>query len=219
MTGAGARPTTLIFDVEGTLIDCVPLTLACWKATLAEYDHPVSVEQLQTFSGLDGREMLNRLCPDLPSKTKTRILKAQGKRYREVCLAKTRPFPGVQQLFQNLHGQGYRLAIATTCQKDELAYYDKHMDVVKLCSVTVCGSDVKKGKPHPDLFRYVLEKLGLHQHSAAMAIGDTPFDAMAAVAAGVQSLGVLTGGFSQDDLEKAGCGLVLARVGDLADRI
>lgn len=110
---------------------------------------------------------------------------------------------------------GYRLALATTCQKDELDCYDRLLHVRQLCDVVVCGSDVKKGKPHPDLFRFVLKKLALHQHSAAIAIGDTPFDAMAARAAGMGAVGALTGGHTAKELKHAGCALVLPHVADL----
>ena len=88
----------------------------------------------------------------------------------------------------------------------------------RLCDVIVCGSDVKKGKPHPDLFRFVLKKLELHQHSAAIAIGDTPFDAMAAQATGMGAVGVLTGGHTAQELEHAGCALVIPQVADLPAR-
>ena len=89
----------------------------------------------------------------------------------------------------------------------------------ELCDVVVCGSDVKKGKPHPDLFRFVLNKLSLHQDSAAVAIGDTPFDAMAARASGMGAIGVLTGGYAAQDLEHAGCAMVLPQIAALATRL
>jgi phosphoglycolate phosphatase-like HAD superfamily hydrolase len=74
---------------------------------------------------------------------------------------------------------------------------------------------VRRGKPHSDLFRYVLDKLALHQHSQALAIGDTPYDAMAALATGMRSVGVLTGGFSEVELKQAGCASVLPYVSEL----
>jgi HAD superfamily hydrolase (TIGR01509 family) len=216
MTEKGTRPTALIFDVEGTLIDCVPQTLACWHRTLRAFGYAFTEAQLQAYSGLDGRDKLNRLLPDAPSQQeKTKILKEQGRRYRAECIETVAAFEGVHPLFDALRSQGYRLALATTCQKDELDCYDRLLQVRELCDVVVCGSDVKKGKPHSDLFRFVLNKLSLHQHSAAVAIGDTPFDAMAARASGMGAIGVLTGGYAAQDLEHAGCAMVLPQIADL----
>jgi HAD superfamily hydrolase (TIGR01509 family) len=209
------RATTLVFDVEGTLVDCVPQTLHCWQQTLQDFGHPVELRALQAYSGLDGREMLNRLLPHEPTEKKTQILKAQGNRYRRECIGMVQAFSGVRELFEALRREGYRLAIATTCQKDELDRYDELMKVRKLCEVIVCGSDVRRGKPHPDLFRVVLNKLGLHQHSEALAIGDTPYDSMAAIATGMRSMGVLTGGFSEVELKQAGCASILPYVSEL----
>jgi phosphoglycolate phosphatase-like HAD superfamily hydrolase len=200
-------------------MDCVPQTLECWRATLQAFGQAVELKALQAYSGLDGRDMLNRLLPGVPSEKKTEILKAQGKRYREGCLGTVQPIAGVHELFEALRDGGYRLAIATACQKDELDCYDALMEVTSLCEVGVCGSDVKRGKPHPDLFRNVLEKLGLHRHSEALAIGDTPYDSMAALATGMQSASVLTGGFSKAELEQAGCLFVLGNVCELRNRI
>jgi HAD superfamily hydrolase (TIGR01509 family) len=159
--------------------------------------------------------MLNRLLPHVPTKQKTEILKAQGDRYRKEYLGTVQPFSGIHELFEALRKEGYRLAIATTCKKDELDRYDELMGVRKLCEVVVCGSDVKRGKPHPDLFRFVLDKLALHQHSQALAIGDTPYDDMAALATGMRCVGVLTGGFSEVELKQAGCASVVTYVCEL----
>jgi hypothetical protein len=61
--------------MEGTLVDCVRQTLLCWQETLQGFGHAVEIKTLQAYSGLDGREMLNRLLPRIPSKKKTQILK------------------------------------------------------------------------------------------------------------------------------------------------
>jgi hypothetical protein len=77
--------------MEGTLVDCVRQTLLCWQETLQGFGHAVEIKTLQAYSGLDGREMLNRLLPRIPSKKKTQILKAQGDRYRQECLGTIQP--------------------------------------------------------------------------------------------------------------------------------
>ena len=79
-----------------------------------------------------------------------------------------------------------------------------------------CGDDAKHGKPHPDLYQVALEKLGLAEPARAMAVGDSVYDVIAAKALGLQVTGLLTGGFSREDLTSAGCELVLSDVKHLA---
>ena len=80
-SGQGNRITAVIFDVEGTLVDCVPQTLASWRETLADFGCSFSVEELQRFSGMDGRAMLDVLLRDKDArKAKSAIINAQGER-------------------------------------------------------------------------------------------------------------------------------------------
>ena len=211
--------TALIFDVEGTLIDCVPHVLACWRAILASAGYTVSPRELQRYSGMDGSDMLKRLLPDVPNVEQEALLKLQGEVYRRDYLQLARPIVGVRGLFEEMKRGGVTIGIATTSSRDELRAYDEHMHVLDLADATACGDDAKKGKPHPDLYRVALDKLGLTNPQRAMAIGDTPYDAEAAAALGMPAAGVLTGGFTREELVQAGCSVVLGEVTELAHRL
>lgn len=202
----------VVFDVEGTLIDCVPCVLASWQVVLATAGYSVSHEELQRYSGMDGGDMLDRLLPEASKKEKQRLLKVQGETYRKDYLHLGRPFFGVRDLLVALKRRGVALGIATTCKGDELREYDKHMQVLDLVDAIACGDDPSKGKPHPDLYHAALGKLGLNEPGSAIAVGDSPYDAMAANALGMRAAGVLTGGFSAEVLRRAGCERVLREV-------
>jgi phosphoglycolate phosphatase-like HAD superfamily hydrolase len=79
-----------IFDVEGTLIDCVPDVLKSWSETLAAFGVSVPTADLQLMSGMDGDEMLGTLVPGLDEHARKKILTAQGERYRAVYLPRLR---------------------------------------------------------------------------------------------------------------------------------
>ena len=79
-----------IFDVEGTLIDCVAETLQCRGETLAAFGISVPSGHLQLMSGMDGDEMLATLAPGLDQRARKNILAAQGERYRAVYLPRVR---------------------------------------------------------------------------------------------------------------------------------
>ena len=97
-----------------------------------------------------------------------------------------------------------RIAVASSAKKDEL---DKYLDIAgvgDLVNVTTCSDDVDESKPAPDIFEAVLKKLGVEGRDA-VAIGDTPYDAEAAGKAGIRTIGVLCGGFTEGSLRQAGC--------------
>ena len=194
-TQSGVATRVLIFDVEGTLVDCVAQTLESWRETLADFGLSFSTGQLHVYSGMDGGEMLDLLLRGSKAHTlKDEILKEQGVRYREKFLPTVAPLPGIRPLFANARELGWRIGLATTCQPDELERYGTLVEAFDLVEGIACGQDVKRGKPHPDLYLLALQRLGVDARQA-FAVGDTPYDAIAAAHAGlVGSIGVLTGG-------------------------
>jgi len=76
------------------------------------------------------------------------------------------------------------------------------VDANQAIDAVTCGEDVPRGKPHPDLFKLALKRLGVE---SGIAVGDTPYDAIAARRAGMRAIGLLTGGFSEAVLREAGC--------------
>ena len=213
---AQANVTALIFDVEGTLVDCVYQTLESWRETLADFGLTFSVEQLHPYLGMDGGEMLDFLLRDSKARgLKQEILSEQGVRYREKFLPTVAAFPGIRSLFGSVRELGWRIGLATTCQPDELQHYGTIVGAFDLVEAVACGADVKRGKPDSSLYAVALERLGTDARQA-LAVGDTPYDAVAAARAGLAgTIGVLTGGFSSTALRAAGCGLVVKQVGDL----
>lgn len=204
-----------IFDVEGTLIDCVPDILRCWSETLASFGVRVPSADLQRMSGMDGDEMLALLAPGLDKKTRKKILAAQGERYRAFYLPQVKPFPGIRAVFAAVKSRGGRIALATDCDTVELKHYRSLIDVDDMIDAMACGDEVSTGKPDPALIELALHHLDGAPAGLATMIGDTPFDAQAARSAGVTAWGTLSGGHARSSLMDAGCSLVVPAVGDL----
>lgn len=203
-----------IFDVEGTLIDCVPAILRCWSETLAGFGIAVPSADLQLLSGMDGDEMLAVLVPRLDAGARKKILTAQGERYRSVYLPRVRAFPGVRALFSAIKTRGGHVALATDCNSDELKRYRSLINADDLIDAIACGDEVSKGKPDPALVQLALDHLGVGPAGSATMIGDTPFDAQAARWAGATAWGTLSGGHLRSSLIDAGCSLVVNSVAD-----
>lgn len=200
-----------IFDVEGTLVDCVPQTLRSLQEALERFGHLVPYDTLQLYSGLDGDQTLQLILPDSDDSVRKSILKAQSTIYEEKFLEGVQPFKSVRDAFRSVIQQGGRIALATDCKGPTLKHYLSLLNVDEFISATACGDDVEHGKPDPRLVGMALGKLELPGQQAIM-VGDTPYDAEAAIEAGTSAAGVLTGGFSREALLEAGC---LAVAGDL----
>jgi HAD superfamily hydrolase (TIGR01509 family) len=203
-----------IFDVEGTLIDCVPQTLLSIQATLKDWGILTPYETLQLCSGLDGDETLSIVAPRLNPQERKRLKEADGRRYEEFYLPKVKAFTGVRDVFEAIRSEGGTIALATDCKGAPLKHYLSLLAVDDLIDQVACGDDVEKGKPDPELVLLALEKLDLPSARTVM-IGDTPYDTQAAIASGVASIGLLSGGFARNALLEAGALDVLEQIGAL----
>jgi HAD superfamily hydrolase (TIGR01549 family) len=204
----------MIFDIEGTLIDCIPQNLRSWQETLCGFGLIVPLHVLQLYSGMDGDDMLRIIAPDRDKDFRKRVFEAEGKNFEARYLRSVRAFKGIRPLFETIKREGGRIAIATDCTDPALRHYREVLGVDDLIDVITCGEDVKEGKPSPKLVRLAAERLGVDPTRAVMT-GDTPYDAEAARGAGVSALGVLTGGFSRTALKGAGCLEAISEVGEM----
>ncbi|MDE5454086.1 HAD-IA family hydrolase [Bradyrhizobium sp. CSA112] len=196
-----------IFDVEGTLVDCVRQNLLSLQESLANFGATVPYEILQLYSGLDGDETLQLIAPAMSAEERKRVLEAKEKIYDGKYLAMAKPFAGVRDVLEAIAKAGGRIALATDCKGPELKHYRSLLDVDDLISCVACGDDVEHGKPDPRLVELAVLRLGISVKQAIM-IGDTPYDAEAARSAGVAAAGLLTGGFAKEALLEAGCCIV-----------
>lgn len=207
-------PPAIIFDVEGTLVDCAPQMLECWQLTLREFGHELSIPALHPLLGLDTDDMLARLVPDIDAGDKRAITQSQGRRYRESYLPTVGAFAGTHLVLERLRRDGHAIGLATSCQRDELAVYVKLAGIAGLFDAVACGDDKgMRGKPHPHLLNLVLRRLGRAER--AIDVGDTPYDAMAARSVGLRAIGTLTGGFRVDELRDAGCDAVIGALPEM----
>jgi phosphoglycolate phosphatase-like HAD superfamily hydrolase len=99
-----------------------------------------------------------------------------------------------------------------------LAQYKKIANIVDLLDVETSSDDAEKSKPHPDIFCAALAKLDIAQPEQVLVIGDTPYDVEAAAKAGLRTVGLLCGGWSEDELRRAGCVAVYNDPADLLAR-
>ena len=193
------------FDVDGTLIDSVDLHAKAWQEALAHFGFHVPYEEVRGQIGKGGDHLMPVFVPqDQLDRIGEQLEKYRGELFKRKYLPEVKPFPGVRNLFLRIKDEGYRVALASSAKGDELESYKRLMNISDLVDAETSSSDVESSKPSPDVFEAVMDRVKVEPH-AALVIGDTPYDAIAAGRAGLRTVGVLCGGFPEHDLRKAGC--------------
>jgi phosphoglycolate phosphatase-like HAD superfamily hydrolase len=118
-------------------------------------------------------------------------------------MPQVRPLSDVRVLFQRMIGHGWKIALATSAKEKELKVYKDIVQISDLVESEASSEDADKSKPHPDIFLAAAQHLGISPREC-IAVGDTPYDAEAALKAGMSAIGVLSGGFPEAQLREAG---------------
>ena len=135
--------------------------------------------------------------------------------YKREYHPRIKAFPQVRELLLRIKADGKRIALASSATHDDLATYKQIMNVEDLVDAATTTTEVKSSKPEPDLFFVTLDKLGDIAPNDVIVVGDTPYDAEAAGKANLRTIGVLSGGFSEETLRKAGCIAIYQNIADL----
>jgi HAD superfamily hydrolase (TIGR01549 family) len=206
----------VIFDIDGTLVDSVDLHAQAWKETFKEYGKDIPYQQVRHQIGKGGDQLL----PVFFSREELEefgeeMEEYRGKLFKREYLPRVRPFPKVRELFERLKADGKQIALASSAKEEELKIYKKIANIEDLVEEEASADDAEKSKPHPDIFKAALEKLGDIKPSEAIAVGDTPYDAAAAGKLSLSTIGVLCGGFPETELRAAGANLIFEDPADL----
>ncbi|RYY06928.1 MAG: HAD family hydrolase [Alphaproteobacteria bacterium] len=194
-----------IFDVDGTLVDSVDLHAAAWQRALEHFGHQVSFIDARGQIGKGGDKLIPLFLSDAEQADYGDAMEEyRTKLFRSEYLDLVRPFTAVPDLLRRMRDAGLKIAVASSAKQAELDIYLEVAGISDLIDANTCSDDVSGSKPDPDIFEAALEKLGCSAEEA-MVIGDTPYDAIAAKRAGIASIGVLSGGFREEDLREAGC--------------
>lgn len=195
----------VIFDLDGTLVDTVYAHVFAWQQALAEAGLPIDGWRVHRKIGMSGglftRAIARELGRELETQEAQVIQRRHGEIYRTL-LPKPRPLPGAITLLQRLRSLGVPYGIATSGRRPEI---NASLVALQLPSQTVIveRGDVTRAKPEPDLFLLCQKRLGVDVRDC-FVVGDAVWDLLAARRAGMLSVGVLSGGYGDDELIRAG---------------
>ena len=210
---------TVIFDIDGTLLDSVDLHAEAWRQTFLRFGRDIPFADIRAQIGKGGDQLLPVFFSEREVALIGKVMeKTRGELFKREFLARVKPFPGVRALFERIRRDGLKIALASSSKKDEVAHYAKLLEIEDLIETGTSTDDAEKSKPHPDIFEAALDKLGSPSAKKCVVIGDTPYDAEAAEKVGIKTIGVLCGGFPEEDLKKAGAVAIFRDPEDLLRR-
>jgi HAD superfamily hydrolase (TIGR01509 family) len=212
-----AQPTAaLLFDLDGTLVDSVYQHVLAWREALERAGIELSVWRIHRRIGMSGGLLINALFretgKDLSHEKTAQIQQFHAEAFAKLA-SQVRPLPGARELLRHLTERNVPWAIATSGRRESAAPSLEMLGVDSNAAV-ITRDLVKHAKPDPDLFLAAADRIGVRVEDS-IVIGDSVWDLLAARRARALGVGVLSGGYGQEELERAGAYRVYADPADL----
>ena len=195
----------LIFDLDGTLVDTVYAHVFAWQRALAETGLAVDGWRIHRRIGMSGglftRAVARELGREISSEEAEALQRRHGELFRQF-LPERRALPGAVELLRALRGANVPHGIATSGRRPEI---DRSLEILDIGQNTIVveRGDVLRAKPAPDLFLNCQQRLGVSVDECYV-VGDAVWDLLAARRARMLCVGLLSGGYGDDELTRAG---------------
>ena len=208
----------VIFDLDGTLVDSNELHVLAWHDTFRHFHKDIPLERLREQIGKGGDQYLPVFLNELEMREfGEEADKFRGEVFKKTYLPHVKPFPKVRELFERIRGEGKKIALASSGKDTEVHHYEKLLGIGGLVDCMTSADQVAHSKPKADVFIAALNMLGVAP-SDAVGIGDTPYDVAAAKKVDLAVVGVLCGGFSEQELRDEGAVAIFRDPADLLER-
>ncbi|HEX8074110.1 MAG TPA: HAD family hydrolase [Thermoleophilaceae bacterium] len=207
---------TAILDIDGTLVDTNYQHAIAWYRAFRQHDIVLPIWRIHTHMGMGGDQLVESLTNAETEEEKGDDIRAAEKALYMALIEECEPMDGARRLIEVLKERGRTVILASSAKEDEVDHYLDLLDVRELADGWTTSADVDATKPEPDLVEAAIEKGG--GDSAAM-LGDTPWDCKAAKRAGIDTMALMTGGFSEQQLREAGAVAVFESIAELLERI
>ena len=206
-----------LFDLDGTLVDSVYRHVLAWKEALDAEGIALSVWRIHRKVGMSGGLFTNQLLREtgfeIAAERVERLRRLHAEAYRRVA-AGIRPLPGSRELLDALSSAGIPWAIATSGRMETARVTLEVLGIDRERTVVITRDQVRYAKPDPDLFVAAAERLGAPINTAVV-VGDSIWDMLAATRCRALGVGLLSGGYGSDELQKAGAFRVYEDPADL----
>ena len=203
---------TIVFDVDGTLVDTNYQHAVSWYRAFRRYDITPALWRMHRAIGMGGDQLVEAVAGAEAEDKYGDDLRSAWTEEFDKFLTEVQPFEGAQPLLMEVRERGLRLVLASSGESKHVDHYLDLLDGRRLAEAWTTSDDAEQTKPAPDLVETAMAKVdGVH----AVMIGDSTWDAKAAKRAGLPTYAVRTGGFSIGELEDAGAAKVYDSLEDL----
>ena len=204
------RPAAVLFDLDGTLVDTVEARIGAWLEVFEQFDVPATREQVTALIGVDGK----RLAREVAAAAGRPIDGDQAEEIDRICgeiferrNQNPRPLPGVHALVAEIELVGISWVIATSSRREQVATSIRALGLEGEPTI-VDGSRVEHAKPEPDLLLLAAREIAVDP-GRCWYVGDSTWDMVSAVAAGMIPIGVTAGSAVDGDALRASGGLLV----------
>ncbi|HEV2754769.1 MAG TPA: HAD family hydrolase [Actinomycetota bacterium] len=205
-----------ILDVDGTLVDTNYHHAVAWYRAFRSFDVVVPVWRIHRHVGMGGDQLVAALTDDATEERLGDDIRAAEKKLYAELIDEVAPMEGAAQLVADLKDRGHKVVLASSAKEEEVDHYLDLLDVRDVVDGWTTSGDVEATKPNPDLVAAAIEKAAAEQ---SVMVGDSIWDCEAAQRAGIETIGVLTGGFARTELEDYGAAAVFESVEELRTKL
>jgi phosphonatase-like hydrolase len=193
---APSLPSLVIFDMAGTTVEDDGQVPRAFKAALASQGITASDSDIEGVRGSSKREAIRRFVPDGPNRDgrANEMFGVFTSRLAASYESSVRAMPGARELFERLRAHEIKVALNTGFDREITTLLVNALGWNSAVDVVLCGDDVERGRPAPDLIRGAMRRTGVNDPSSVFNIGDTMLDLEAGSAAHVGwNVGVTSG--------------------------
>jgi len=208
--------TAAILDIDGTLVDTNYHHAIAWYRAFRQHGHLLPVWRIHRHIGMGGDQLVTALLSAEVDEQEGDAIRAAEAALYLAMIEEVAPLRGARALIQDLKDRGHPVVLASSAKAVEVDHYLDVLDARGLADGWTTSADVEATKPEPDLVLAALEKAG---DGPAVMVGDSVWDCEAAKRAGVETIAVLTGGFSEAELTEAGASAVFHSIDELRVRL
>jgi HAD superfamily hydrolase (TIGR01509 family) len=210
--------TLAILDIDGTLLDTNYQHALAWYRAFRKHGLVLPIWRIHRHIGMGADQLLPALSDeDFEREHGDDVREDEKDLYMEM-IGEVEPMRDARRLIEQIEQNGHTAVLASSAKDEEVEHYLDLLDARSLADGWTSSADVQSTKPEPDLVHAALQKVQADAADAVM-IGDTPYDVEAAKRAGVPTIAVLTGGFSEAELREAGAVEVFESVAELCGQL
>jgi HAD superfamily hydrolase (TIGR01509 family) len=211
-----SRPPIAVLDVDGTLVDSNYQHALAWYRAFRSLGETFPVWRLHRLIGMGGDQLVSAIGGDeLDQRIGDEARKRQTEEVDKL-IGEMSPLPGARDLLLAIKERGHTLVLASSGKEHHVDAFLDLLDARDIADAWTSSADVEESKPAPDLLQTALKKVGAPQDAQSVMVGDSVWDVEAAKNAGMPAVVVRSGGFGDDELQKAGAIALFDTPGDLA---